>query len=159
MRQILLLMGYAVFIFQAGIFIFNAMRVFGYNGPVRMNIWIPMLFVLLIYIIRHGMIRYLRWLFNNQKEMTLFSFDISIFNTMVGLVLLPINILILFGPETMTKPLIIIGLIAIVAAYMMRQLRWVFTARGLITNSLFLFFIYLCAVEILPLWAFSKYFW
>jgi hypothetical protein len=159
MRQILLLMGYAVFIFQAGIFIFNAMRFFGYDGPFRVTIWIPMVFVLMVYIIRHSVIRYLRWLFNNQKEMTLFSFDISIFNTMVGLILLPINILILFGPESMFKPLIIIGIVVIVAAYLMRQMRWIFTARALIANSLFLFFIYLCAVEILPLWAFSKYFW
>jgi hypothetical protein len=84
MRQILLLMGYAVFIFQAGIFIYHALRAFHYQGPVRMNIWIPMLVVLGIYILRHTVIRYLRWLFNNQKEMTLFGFDISIFNTMVG---------------------------------------------------------------------------
>lgn len=159
MRQILLLMGYAVFIFQAGIFIYYALRAFHYQGPVRLNIWIPMLVVLGVYILRHTVIRYLRWLFNNQKEMTLFGFDISIFNTMVGLVLLPINILLLFGPESIGKPLIIIGIIVFVSAYLMRQLRWMLTARGLIAHSLFLFFIYLCAVEILPIWALSKFFW
>lgn len=159
MRQILLMMGYAVFIFQAGIFIYHALRIFGYHGPVRINIWFPMLFVLGIYVVRHMVIRYLRWLFNNQKEMTLFGFDISIFNTMVGLILLPINILLLFGPESIYKPLIIIGIIAFIAAYGLRQLRWVLTARGLIAHSLFLFFVYLCAVEILPLWALSKFFW
>ena len=159
MRQILLLMGYAVFIFQAGIFIYHAMRIFHYQGRIQINIWLPMLVVLGIYIIRHTVIRYLRWLFNNQKEMTLFGFDISIFNTMVGLVLLPINILLLFGPESIYKPLIIIGIISFIAAYFMRQLRWMLTARGLIAHSLFLFFVYLCAVEILPLWALSKFFW
>jgi hypothetical protein len=159
MRQILLLMGYAVFIFQSGIFIYHALRAFQYQGPVRLNIWIPMLVVLGVYILRHSVIRYLRWLFNNQKEMTLFGFDISIFNTMVGLVLLPINILLLFGPESIGKPLIIIGIIVFISAYLMRQLRWMLTARGLIVNSLFLFFIYLCAVEILPIWALSKFFW
>ncbi len=159
MRQILLLMGYSVFIFQAGIFIYNALRVFRYHGTVTINIWIPMLFVLGVYIVRHLVIRYLRWLFNNQKEMTLFGFDISIFNTMVGLVLLPINVLLLFGPESMAKPLIIIGILTFITAYLMRQLRWMLNARQLISNSLFLFFIYLCAVEILPLWAISKFFW
>lgn len=159
MRQILLLMGYAVFIFQSGIFIYHALRAFHYQGAVRMNIWIPMLVVLGIYVIRHTVIRYLRWLFNNQKEMTLFGFDISIFNTMVGLVLIPINVLLLFGPESIAKPLIIIGIIAFIVAYLMRQLRWMLTARGLIAHSLFLFFIYLCAVEILPIWALSKFFW
>jgi hypothetical protein len=159
MRQILLIMGYVVFIFQAGIFIFNTLKIMDYQGRIEMNIWIPMAFVTVVYLVRHSVIRYLRWLFNNQKEMVLFGFDISIFNTMVGLILLPINILLLFGPESIAKPLIIIGIVVIGAAYMMRQLRWVLTARQLISNSLFLFFIYLCAVEILPIWALSKYFW
>lgn len=159
MRQILQIMGYIVFILQAGLFIFHALSFYGYSGRIQVNIFVPVLFVAGIYFIRHLVIHYLRWLFNNQKEMVLFGFDISIFNTMIGLILLPINILLLFGPETLAKPLIIIGIITFVAAYLMRQFRWVLTARQLIANSLFLFFIYLCAVEILPLWAISTYFW
>lgn len=159
MRQILLMMGYTVFIIQAGLFIYNAMRVFNYSGTILDNVWTSIALVLCVYLTRHGVINYLRWLFNNEKELTLFGFDISIFNTMVGLVLVPINVLLIFGPENIYKPLVIIGVIAIVLAYMTRQLRWVLTARQLISNSLFLFFVYLCAVEILPLWAISKIFW
>src|SRR5688500_14810137 len=159
MRQILLLMGYLVFIIQSGIFMYHALVLFNYQGTLFDNVWACMLLVLMVYIVRHAVIGYLRWLFNNEKEMTLFSFDISIFNIMVGLVLLPINVLMNFGPDSLFKPLIIIGLIVLVVAYLMRQLRWMLTARHLITNSLFLFFVYLCAVEILPLWAISKYFW
>jgi hypothetical protein len=159
MRQILLMMGYTVFIIQAGLFVYNSMRVFNLTGTVLDNVWTSIALVLCIYLTRHGVINYLRWLFNNEKELTLFGFDISIFNTMVGLVLVPINVLLIFGPENIHKPLVIIGVIAIVLAYMTRQLRWVLTARQLIANSLFLFFVYLCAVEILPLWAISKIFW
>jgi hypothetical protein len=159
MRQILLLMGYTVFILQTGLFIYYALVIFNYNGSSLDNIWACIALVLGIYLTRHGIIRYLRWLFNNDKEMTLFGFDISIFNTMVGLVLLPINILLIFGPDSIYKPLIIIGIITIVVAYLLRQLRWILSARQLITHSLFLFFVYLCAVEILPLWAISKLFW
>jgi hypothetical protein len=159
MRQILLMMGYIIFIFQVGMFLFHVLSVFGYQGRLFRSIWICMALVLAIYLVRHISIRYFRWLFNNEKEMTLYGFDISIFNTMVGLILLPINVLLNFGPETLTKPLIMIGLLMILLAYLMRQLRWMFTARRLIANSLFLFFIYLCAVEILPLLAISKFFW
>jgi|SRR5687767_2867561 len=159
MRQILLLMGYMVFIIQAGIFLYHTLIIFNYTGTLLDNVWTCISLVLVVYLIRHMVIAYLRWLFNNEKEMTLFSFDISIFNIMVGLVLLPINVMINFGPESLIKPLIIIGLIIAAAAYLMRQLRWMLTGRQLITNSLFLFFVYLCAVEILPLWAISKYFW
>lgn len=159
MRQILLLMGYFVFIIQAGIFLYHTLVIFNYQGTLLDNVWTCMALILVVYTIRHSVIGYLRWLFNNQKEMTLFSFDISIFNIMVGLVLLPINVIINFGPDSLTKPLIIIGLIVVLVAYLMRQLRWMLTARQLIANSLFLFFVYLCAIEILPLWAISKLFW
>lgn len=159
MRQILLLMGYMVFVMQAGIFLYHALQIFNYTGELLDNVWVCMALVMLVYMVRHGVIGYLKWLFNNDKEMKLFSFDISIFNIMVGLVLLPLNVLINFGPENLIKPLIITGLIAAILAYAMRQLRWMLTARQLIAGSLFLFFIYLCAVEILPLWAVSKLFW
>ncbi len=159
MRQILLLMGYAVFIIQAGIFLYHTMVAFGYQGTLLDNIWSCMLLVSAVYTIRHIMISYLKWLFNNDKEMTLFGFDVSIFNIMIGLVLLPINVMLNFGPESLAKPLIYIGITVAVIAYLMRQLRWLLTARHLIANSLFLFFVYLCAVEILPLWAISKFFW
>lgn len=159
MRQILLLMGYGVFVMQAGLFLFFTQRFFQYAGPLAGSVWACIGLVLGIYLARHAVIRYLRWLFNNEKEMTLFGFDISIFNTMVGLILLPINVLLIFGPESIYKPLIIIGVITLSLAYLMRQLRWILTARQLIVHSLFLFFVYLCAVEILPLWAISKLFW
>ena len=159
MRQILLIMGYAIFVFQAGMFFYHVLTVFHYRGRILENIWACIAFVLVIYLVRHAVIRYLRWLFSNEKEMTLFGFDISIFNIMVGLVLLPLNVLLNFGPESLTKPLIIIGLLIIGVAYLMRQLRWMLTARRLIANSLFLFFVYLCAIEILPLWAISKFLW
>ena len=159
MRQILLLMGYLVFIIQAGIFLYHSLGILGYQGTLLDNIWTCLALIFAVYLVRHSVIRYLKWLFNNDKEMTLFGFDIGIFNIMVGLVLLPVNILLNFGPESMAKPLIIIGIIAFCMAYLLRQFRWLLTARQLITGSLFLFFVYLCAVEILPLWAISKIFW
>lgn len=159
MRQILLIMGYTIFIIQAGLFIYHALRVFGYSGTLFDNVWTPITLVLCVYLIRHAAIRYFRWLFNNDKELALFGFDISIFNTMVGLILLPVNVLVIFGPDSVHKPLIIIGIVVIAGAYLIRQLRWLLSAHQLIANSLFLFFVYLCAVEILPLWAISKLFW
>jgi len=159
MRQILLIMGYSIFIMQGGLFITHAMRVYNVGETHLDNVWLAIALVLGIYLIRHLGIRYLRWLFNNDKELTLFGFDISIFNTMVGLVLLPVNVLLIFGPDGIHKPLVIMGVVAIGAAYLVRQLRWLLSAHQLIGNSLFLFFVYLCAVEILPLWAISKLFW
>lgn len=159
MRQILLMMGYTIFVIQAGLFLYQATRIFGHSGALVSSMWVAIGLVTGVYLVRHGIIRYLRWLFNNEKELTLFGFDISIFNTMVGLVLLPLNVLLIFGPENIHKPLVIIGIVAISVAYLLRQLRWVLTSGQLIANSLFLFFVYLCTVEILPLWAVSKLFW
>lgn len=159
MRQILLLMGYLIFIFQAGLFINQSLHIYQYAESVLSSLWVSIAVVLGVYLVRHAVIRYLKWLFNNEKELSLYAFDISIFNTMVGLILLPINILLVFGPDAMYKTLVIIGIATILVAYLLRQLRWMVASRRFIINSLFLFFIYLCAVEILPLWTISKIFW
>lgn len=159
MRQILLLMGYFIFFLQAGLFINLSLQVYQVTEGILTSLWLSIAVVLGVYLVRHSVIRYLKWLFNNEKELSLFAFDISIFNTMVGLILLPINILLIFGPETMYNALIITGLVVAGVAYLLRQLRWMMSSGRLIFNSLFLFFIYLCAVEILPLWTISKIIW
>lgn len=159
MRQILLLMGYFIFFLQAGLFIHLSLQVHQVTEGIMTSLWLSIAVVLGVYLVRHSVIRYLKWLFNNEKELSLFAFDISIFNTMVGLILLPINILLIFGPETMYNALIITGLVVAGVAYLLRQIRWMMSSGRLIFNSLFLFFIYLCAVEILPLWTISKIIW
>lgn len=159
MRQILTAMGYVVFVLQAGLFLFHALNTFRIPSPVIRSLLMSVALVAGVYLIRHLMLRYLRWLFNRERQLALFAFDITIFNTMVGLIFLPMNVLLLFGPDGMHKPLIITGLIVAGSAYLMRQLRWLVASRSWLSASLLLFFVYLCAVEILPLWAVSAIFW
>lgn len=159
MRQILTFLGYVVFTLQAGLFLFHAMEVFGWQSPVIHSLWMSTLLVAAVYAGRHAALRYLRWLFNRDRQLTLYAFDITVFNTMVGLVLLPLNVLLLFGPDSLHKPLIWLGLLAAGCAYLLRQVRWLVASRGWLAESLLLFFVYLCAVEILPLWALSAIFW
>jgi hypothetical protein len=159
MRQILTFLGYVVFILQAGLFLFHAMEVLGWRSPVIHSLWMSTLLVACVYAARHLALRYLRWLFNRERQLTLYAFDITVFNTMVGLVLLPLNVLLLFGPDSLHKPLIWVGLVTFGCAYLLRQVRWLVASRGWLAQSLLLFFVYLCAVEILPLWALSAIFW
>lgn len=159
MRQILTFMGYLVFVLQAGLFLFHLVRVLDLPSPWIQSLWAATMLVAGIYIVRHLVLRYLRWLFNRERQLALYAFDITIFNTMVGLVLLPLNVLLLFGPESMHRPLVILGLVTFGAAYGLRQLRWLAASRSWLASGLLLFFLYLCAVEILPLWAVAAVFW
>lgn len=159
MRQIINVLGYLIFILQASIFLYHTQNILDIYSPFINTIWSCLFLVATIYIARHLVLRYVKWLFNRERQLMLFGFDITTFNTMVGIVLIPITSLLLFGPESFQKPLVIIGIILIAGAYLLRQLRWLVASRNWIVNSLLLFFVYLCAVEILPLWAISVIFW
>lgn len=159
MRQIINVLGYIVFMLQGSIFLFHGMKILGVESPIIYSIWTCLLLVAAIYITRHLVLRYVKWLFNRERQLMLFGFDITTFNTIVGIILIPINSLLLFGPSELYKTLIIIGIVVILGFYVLRQLRWLVASRNWIVNSLLLFFVYLCAVEILPLWAISVIFW
>lgn len=159
MRRILTAMGYLVFVLQGGLFLFHVIRILHADSPWIRSLWSATALVGSVYVVRHLFIGFFRWLFNWERQMTLFAFEVTVFNTMVGLVLLPANVLLLFGPESLDKSLVFAGLAIAAGAYGLRQLRWLAAARTWVSASLLLFFLYLCAVEILPLWALSAILW
>jgi hypothetical protein len=73
-----------------------------------------------------------------------------LFNILLGLVLLPINILVGFAPESISKMAVYLGLGAILAIYGFRYLRGLSLGSRYLILHKFHFLLYLCAVEILP---------
>jgi len=86
-----------------------------------------------------------------SKDIKQYSFTIVIFGIILGLLLIPANVLIAFGSPGMTKILIYGSLTSILLLYLFRILRSLFIASRYITLHKFHFFMYLCTVEIAPL--------
>jgi len=90
--------------------------------------------------------------------MTHFSFSILLHNILLGISLIPVNLFLAFGPEGMYKSVAVIGILICVLIYLMRQFRGLVISGSVIGTHPFHFFVYLCAVEILPLFTLVKFF-
>jgi len=102
-----------------------------------------------IYLIRYIGLFILQITFPLEKEARQFNFTITMFNIIVGLLLIPVNILIAYAPFGSTIIYSGLGIIAIF--YLLRQLRGLFIAARTKGLSYFHFFIYLCSFEVAPI--------
>ncbi len=107
--------------------------------------------VLLLYLVRHLFLWIVGKSFMILKESSLYGFTILCFNIFIGIVLIPINLIIAFGPEKMSIILIYITVIFIGILFVLRSIRGLIIASKFISTNLFHFLLYLCTFEILPI--------
>ena len=109
------------------------------------------LVILGIYLGRHLFLNILGNLFPIKKDSQLYGFTIQTFNIFLGLILIPLNLIIAFGPEKIAVPLIYVGLVFIGILALLRTFRGFLIATSYIQSNLFHFLLYLCTFEILPI--------
>lgn len=110
-----------------------------------------------ILLAKHLLLGILSLIFPPSKEFDLYNFSIVVFGFLLGIFLAPINILLLFGPETLRPT--IIGVVAVLLAgvIVIRTLRGVALANRVVFGEPFQFLLYLCAVEIAPALILTKW--
>ena len=150
---------YAVFFINAALFVFLITRFSTWElGRIQAPLIAILGVLLAIYLSRHIFMRVIGDTFTISGEMTHYSFNIILYNILAGISLIPINLVLAYGPPAMRMPVIYIGLGLIGLLYLLRQLRGLNIAGHLISQNFFQFFVYLCAVEILPALVLFKYF-
>ena len=107
--------------------------------------------ILLVYVVRHIFLSLVSASFPIQKEVSLYGFTIQSFNLFIGIVLIPLNLVIAFGPENIAVSLIYLTMIIIGLLIVLRSFRGLLISSRWISTNLFHFFLYLCAFEILPI--------
>ena len=142
---------YLVFIINISIFILLLGNYFDYCSITIANMLLIMAIVLGVYTIRHSAMAFLGYVFPIQKDILLYSFAIQVFNSFVGFMLIPMNLIIAFGSTNFIQTLIYFTLILIGILLIIRTLRGLAISYNYIVDNLFLFFVYLCALEIAPL--------
>lgn len=141
---------YAVFFINLSVFIYLIVKHFSNLDSIL--IWFYMLMaVTAIYIVRHFTLHFIGWLFPIEKEMSLFSFMIMLLNLLGGLLLIPFNLAMAFGSEVLFIPALVVASILLGLLLLIRYTRGFFITANLIVSNVLLFFIYLCAVEIMPI--------
>jgi len=141
---------YFSFFINAGIFVyllgFNFFKLQGWSSYQ----WI-FLGILGIYLTRHLFMFVLGQLFPFKKDSQLYNFTIQTFNNFLGIILIPINLIIAFGPAKTAVPLLYLGLIIIGILTLLRTFRGFLIASSYLQSNLFHFLLYLCTFEILPI--------
>jgi len=114
--------------------------------------------VFVIYLIKHISIMIFRNSFKSLKSLSVYNFTILLFNISLGLFLIPINLLGAYSLTSISSFFIGFGIVLIIVLYVLRLLRGFLITYDYFNISIFHFFLYLCAFEILPLLILSKYF-
>lgn len=145
---------YGNFLFNAGIFVFLVTRVF--NQETYNNLAFLLLCMVgaaVAFLSKHLMLELMRGLFPLENELRKYNFLIIIFNCILGLFLVPFNLLIAFSAKDSSQQLLLVswmlGLVAIFYTY--RSIRSSPLGIKFLIQSPFHFLLYLCTVEIAPL--------
>lgn len=149
---------YVSFFLNAGIFIYLTANYFGAQLPQSFSgIFLVCIGVALAFMFKHLLLFFVQSVFPISKEIKLYSFSVMVFSIILGIILLPVNILGAFAPEGLAKIAIWGGLGAILAIYLFRSLRGLSVGSRYIMLHSFHFLLYLCAVEILPVVVLLKF--
>jgi hypothetical protein len=107
-------------------------------------------------LLKHGALATMSALYPAQQEISRYNFLMVVFGVVTGLLLVPVNILLAFGPEHLHDWLVPGTAAAIGLIYLFRFLRGVVIANKFLLFHRFHFLLYICTVEIAPVLNFVK---
>jgi hypothetical protein len=149
---------YALFWINGGIFAFLLMSYFGVKSTYGQTA--TFLFcvggVAAIFILKHLILFIIAYVFPIEKEMKTYNFIVLTAGILLGLMLMPLNILIAYSPLRLSEIFIYLTFGVIGIVYLVRSLRSLTIASPYLMENRFHFLLYLCAVEIAPLMVLAK---
>ncbi len=145
---------YGFFFLNAGAFLFFVLK--NYSVPQQLpfsdgRLLLTCLAVVTgLFLLKHLVLGFLGYVFPIREAVSRYNFNIIIFNIVIGLLLVPTNIMLAYGPDDF-RQLIILGAAAIIGAiYIYRSLRSLLLTNKFSRFHLFHFLLYICTVEIAP---------
>lgn len=107
--------------------------------------------ITLIYLIKYIVIKLSGWLFNAPAAASTYNYVVFSINKIIGILLIPLTILIAYSGSNDTSSLYTLTGIMIACLFLYRYISSFILIRGSLNVTAFHFFLYLCAVEIIPL--------
>ncbi|HHH52546.1 MAG TPA: DUF4271 domain-containing protein, partial [Bacteroidetes bacterium] len=112
--------------------------------------------VLVVYFFKHLFIYLFQEVFSSLKSLTLYNFTVLLFNISLGFMLLPLNMIIAYGFDSLSFFLLYFTMGLMGLYLILRLFRGFLITYSYFNISIVHFFLYLCAFEILPLLFFYK---
>lgn len=125
------------------------------DGLPLLTLWTTIAVIGLV-VLKHLILNILGSIFPVDKEVSLYNFTIIVFAINLGIFLLPFNLLIAFGPMVFKPTVFYLAAALILGVFAFRSLRAIFQTSRLFGQNKFHFFLYLCTVEIAPVFVLLK---
>jgi hypothetical protein len=106
--------------------------------------------VSLVYLLKHLFLMAASIFLPLKKEAQLYSFTIITYNIAVGIALIPVNMMMAFGPSSFFTPMMYLGIILIISTLLLRYLRGLTISLPHLGTNPFHFLLYICTTEIAP---------
>jgi len=105
----------------------------------------------LVYMFKYLVIQFTGWVFNAKEPASTYSFIVFLINKMIGVALVPLLLLLAFSSGQVWDITITITAGVIVLLFLFRYIISLRIIRGALSINPMHFFIYLCAVELMPM--------
>ncbi len=125
------------------------------NNWLALDFWWLLLYSTMIlagiYIVKYLFLLFSGWVFNARQAATSYIFTVFFINKIIGITFLPLILLLAFANATIAKVCITISLIILAIMLVYRYIASLGNIRSTLKVNALHFFLYLCAVEVLPL--------
>ncbi len=141
-----------LFITCGGIYIALVVQI---KGWVSVNFWWLIVYstsiLAIIYLIKFGFLHFIGWVFNTKEAANSYIFIVFLSTKIIAVCLIPILLILAFTGGQIAEVAYIISLFFIVAMLLYRYLVSLTSVRSDLKINPLHFFLYLCAIEMLPL--------
>jgi len=107
--------------------------------------------IALVYLFKFAVIQLTGWIFNAKEPATTYSFIVFLVNKIIGLVLLPLLLLLAFSENNIWDVTVTVAGCVVIFMLFFRYVISLTIIRSSLSIHPLHFFIYLCAVEIMPM--------
>ncbi|PPK87311.1 uncharacterized protein DUF4271 [Neolewinella xylanilytica] len=153
-------MCYLFFLLSAGFFLYLVSIEFGITLPVT-GVWGRWLTFTLLVMGAVGfklvLLTLLGRIYPLRKELSRYTFLLMVFSILVGILLVPINLLISYAPESFRHSFLVGGMVVLAIVYLLHLVRGLFIANYYVGSRPLHFLLYICTIEIAPLLLVYRY--
>ncbi|MEP7320228.1 MAG: DUF4271 domain-containing protein, partial [Panacibacter sp.] len=140
------------FIFSAALFITLLAQYFNW---VTLDFWWLFLYITLIlagiYLTKYLFINFSGWIFKAEQPAASYNFIVFLINKVLGIILIPFTVLFAFADDEIKKIVLTVTACIVFSLLAFRYVVSLLTVKRNLNISAFHFFLYLCAVEIMPM--------
>ncbi len=140
---------YLIFILNVGLFLLLI-----FNSKIPMSGEKALLFlcisVMIMYLLKHIVLRLFGWIFDLENESGSYSYTIGLVNVSIGIIFIPINLMLAFGPVELFKAVVGFALLMVLALLGFRFFRGIVISSKYVVSRTLQFFLYFCTLEIAP---------